>query len=188
MAVFGIIALVAVLVGIASPIPVWVSRALRAPPPRKALPAGKAKPAGGEAGAVLLTEINTAIDLVGRAWNAIADYRATVHVQWLFGGGDSWVHNVVRHSHYSEEEAVQAVERVISAAADLPPPERTRLEDAYQPLSALIRERAAAEHDESPGRRPSRADVARTLGLFERTLAQLQVLRDRLLSLQAPDA
>jgi len=118
--------MVAVLVGVMSPIPVWVSRALRGPLPRRALPAGDVRAAGGEAGAVLLTEINTAVDLVGAAWDAMADYKASAHVAWLMdrGANDNWAKSVVRRSQYDESEAAHAVERVITAIADLPPEDR----------------------------------------------------------------
>ena len=180
--------MIAVLVGVMSPIPVWVSRALRGPLPRKALPAGDVRAAGGDAGAVLLTEINTAVDLVGAAWEAMADYKATAHVVWLLdrGANDNWAKSVVRRSQYDESEAAHAVERVITAVADLPPEDRSRLEDAIQPLSTLLLGRASAEFDEAPGRVLGRADAARAMQLLEQTLEHLYTLRDRLLSRKYP--
>jgi hypothetical protein len=175
-------AVVAALAVTLLPVPVWASRMLRSKSPHKALPpAGEAAEVDRALGP-LLTEINTAIDLVGQARESLADYAAAAPLGWMFAASanDNWWKTASRKAHYDEGEATQAVERVVQALAEVPPEIGSRIEGAADSLASLFADLAPKGRELVPGRRTRRAEARRQVQRLEATIGQLVTLRDTL--------
>jgi hypothetical protein len=179
---FGVI--VAALAVTLLPVPVWASRALRPASPHKALPPAGESTASEQsrAMAVLLTEVNTAIDLVGRARDSMADYAAAAPLGWILDskGNDNWYTGIVRQCQYDELEAAKAVERVVQAFPDLAPELSGKLEGKSEALATLFSDLVPGESELVPGQRMSRRQARDKAKRYEATVRQLIELRTSL--------